>query len=818
MARSRFYNEIVNASIERQVEDVYNKGLGIYFNNSHISYPFSCDGYLETKTDNGKDLRLLVEFKYDKNFESSMDRAKVILQSICYIKKFELEGREMPNVILIGDKNECFILHTNDVIKYLDYDIDWNIAASSAADKYVDVCVEISNDEDVRNAFVYSVDGEFSFKVVADKIKDFADNVKRYVHITEDNIVSIFDTFSKKVLSKSNTISANDLVGLFVGVISNNTNYYMHPNKKNTLVTPYGEIKIKSDGYKSFIDNFSRQYTPIEKRKFTEISDRLIEDTNRRNKGEFYTPKLFVDYAHDMITKHLGADWKENYVVWDNCCGTKNLTKDYNFNELYCSTLENAELEMSAKYNTNSTSFQFDFLNDSLDKLPKGLLKAFEQNKPIVFLINPPYATAASKMGADGSSKDKVAKTMINEQMLNNKIGSASQNLYAQFLYRILMIKNEYNLSNLHIALFSPTLYLSGTSWKGFRNTFLNNFKYNDGCVFKASHFADCADSWGISFSLWGNGVSVNKNDFIHTLIDIENDKIIEIGEKDIYNVDFSETASDWAKKDIKGLKTFDEPNLSSGIKLRADNSDTRGTNFKDNLGYFLNAGNNVDMNMQKVTLFTSAYGNGHGHGLSKDNFHKCTALFTARKLIEKTWINSKDEYLAPNEEHPQWKQFVADSVVYSLFHSASNQSSLRKITYKGKQWDIKNEFFFMSREQMLQLANENNNDDLYNDCSVSDDRFVYKWLEEHKEELSDKAKEVLEMAKELVISSMKYRTLFNEEHEEYQINNFDCGYYQLKALWKQYMPNELKEFQKLYKEFSEQLKPMVYELGFLKK
>ena len=814
MARSRFYNEIVNASIERQVEDVYNKGLGIYFNNSHISYPFNCDGYLETKTDNGKDLRLLVEFKYDKNFESSMDRAKVIMQSICYIKKFELEGREMPNVILIGDKNECFILHTNDVIKYLDYDIDWTIAASSAADKYVDVCVEISNDEDVRNAFVYSVDGEFSFKVVADKIKDFADNVKRYVHITEDNIVSIFDTFSKKVLSKSNTISANDLVGLFVGVISNSTNYYMHPNKKNTLVTPYGEIKIKSDGYKSFIDNFSREYTPIEKRKFTEISDRLIEDTNRRNKGEFYTPKLFVDYAHDMITKHLGADWKENYVVWDNCCGTKNLTKDYNFKELYCSTLENAELEMSAKYNTNSTSFQFDFLNDSLDKLPKGLLEVFEQNKPIVFLINPPYATACNQ---GETSKKGINETMVRTAMIGQGIGGGAENLQHQFMYRIAEIKNKYNLTNVVFALFSNPIYLSGQKSKEFLTYFCNNFEYKNGIIFQASNFADVASNWGITFNIWKNGTTHDVNNFIHDIVEVEDNSIVVKGQKNIYNAWGNYLASTWVREEIKGVKCVDLPNLTNAISIK-DSDKNRGKGLVDGFGYFHNNANSVQYNGTYVGLYSSPFAAAHGLPITKDNVLKCVAMFTARKVILGNWINDKDEYIAPNTEHSSWTTFVADSVVYSLFNTSSNQSSLRNITYKGKQWDIKNEFFFMSREQMLQLANENNNDDLYNDCSVSDDRFVYKWLEEHKEELSDKAKEVLEMAKELVVSSMKYRTLFNEEHEEYQINNFDCGYYQLKALWKQYMPNELKEFQKLYKEFSDQLRPMVYELGFLKK
>lgn len=813
MARSKFYNEIINATIERQVEDVYNKGLGIYFKESPISYPFACDGYMECKTDNDKDLRLLIEYKFDRNFDSALDRAKVILQSIYYVKQFELTGRELPNVILIADKNECFLIHTNNIIKYLDYDIDWKIAPSTASDKYIDLCIEISNDEDVRNAFVYSVNEEFSFKVVADKIKDFADNVKRYVHITEDNIISIFDTFTKKVLVNTTAITPNDLVGLFVGIISNDVNYYVHPNRKTILVTPYGEIKIKSDGYNAFISNFSRNYTPIEKRKFTEISDRLIEDTNRRNKGEFYTPKLFVDYAHKMIEQYLGADWKERFVVWDNCCGTKNLTKDYNFAELYCSTLEKAELEMSAKYNTNSVAFQFDFLNDSLDNLPKGLLYALEQNKPIVFLINPPYATA-NNFGE--SSKEGVAKTMINKQMLNDKIGASAQNLYAQFLYRILMIKNEYNLTNLHIALFSPTLYLSGGSWKGFRNAWLNGFSFTDGCTFKASHFADCADNWGIAFSFWTNGESNNKTEFKHILIDVEDNHIVENGYKTIYNVDFVISASKWVREELKGIKTYDVPNLTSGISVK-DSDKNRGTSCDNALGYFYNNSNNINKNGQNVGMFSSPFAAAHGLQIIKENFTKCATLFTSRRLISDNWVNWADEYIAPNTNHESWNTFVADSVVFSLFENKSNQSSLRQIDYKGSKWDIKNEFFFMSKEQMLELASDSNNDDMYNDCSVSEDRFVYRWLQEHREELSPMAKSVLDKAIELVEKSMKYRPIFNEDNEQYQINNWDCGWYQIKAMLKEYMPNELKAFNDLYKAFAEQLRPMVYELGFLK-
>ena len=35
-----------------------------------------------------------------------------------------------------------------------------------------------------------------------------------------------------------------------------------------------------------------------------------MSNSERRNKGQFYTPTLFVDYAHKMIAEQFGEDWK----------------------------------------------------------------------------------------------------------------------------------------------------------------------------------------------------------------------------------------------------------------------------------------------------------------------------------------------------------------------------------------------------------------------------------------------------------------------------------------------------------------------------
>lgn len=811
MAISKFYTQIKSAVIEREVEDVYNKGISLYFTDD-IKHPFACDGLIETKTESNKILKLIIEYKLDETLTSKVVRAKVIAQVLFYLKRFENDGMMLPNVCLIGDINECFCFHTNDILSYLDEDVDWTLAPSSAGN-CTNLVMKIAEDENI-NPYIFDIDENFSFKDVAEKIKSLADNVQRYVRVTEHNISNIFDYFCKKVVKDVKKIQPNDLVAIFMGAITDADEYYQHPTKKNVLVCKGGkQITIKGDGFKSFFSYFNRNYTPQEKNKFAEISDRLIEDTNRRNKGEFYTPTLFVDYAHKMIAEQFGEDWKEKYVVWDNCSGTKNLTRDYYFKELYCSTLENAELAISDRYNREGVSFQFDFLNDSLDKLPQGLKSALEQNKPIIFFLNPPYATTCNF--GDKNKAEEGNDTIINDVMKDKGMKRCSDNLYAQFLYRIMLIKEQYNLTNIHIVLFSPTLFLTGSSFESFRNVFFKEFAFNGGVQFKASHFADVADSWGISFSIWNNGETTDKNNFNYALIDNIDGEIKEVGKKVVYNIDGQKTASLWAKEDVKKNKTEDAPQMTSGINYKPNKNGCRGNLVKNALGFYYNNSNNVDKNAQNVGMFTSCFSSGTGCSILPINFDKCTALFSARKLIEKNWVNSKDEYLAPNEEHEKYQEFVNDSIVYSLFHSASNQSSLRQVEYKDKLWDIKNEFFFMSKNDIMSLASENGYDFTFNDANVSNERYVYTKLQGI--ELSQEAKAVLNMAIDLVKASFKYREMFDEEHPEYQIMNWDASYYQLKAMWKEYMPEALKEFNELFKALGDKMRPMVYELGFLK-
>ena len=319
MSKSKFFEKIKEAKIERTVEDVYNEGINLYFpTDKIIEYPFSCDGFVDTKTDNGKVLKLIIEYKFNEIMSNRVARAKVLVQVVYYIKRFEQNGMILPNVCMVGDKDECFVMHTNELLKYLDESVDWSISPSNAAASNPDLVLKMSQDTNI-NPFIFEVNEDFSFKSVADKIKDLADNIQRYVRVTEHNLSKIFDYFCKNVLKGKTKLSAHDMVEIFMGVIGDKMNYFQHPSSPNILVCKGRNVNMDGNAFKSFFGYFDRNYTPQETMRLNGIADRLIIEADRRKSGDFWTPTIFVDYAHDMISKALGEDWKEKYVVWDNC-------------------------------------------------------------------------------------------------------------------------------------------------------------------------------------------------------------------------------------------------------------------------------------------------------------------------------------------------------------------------------------------------------------------------------------------------------------------------------------------------------------------
>lgn len=805
-------NNLNRALNEKDVENTYRNGL-LKLEGGQITSPHSVDGLLEAKN-----IRSLLEFKYEHSLKNKLSQCNILIQCLYYIKKFENSGKKLPTTIFVGDINECFAIHTNSIIKYLSAEIDWKIAPSEAYKKNPELIQAMVGDTDIL-PFVFDIDENFTIQDVVNKIKDFTHSVVRKVRITKHSVVQIFNYFDKNILGKVE-LTTNEKANLFIQIIINPSDNYIHPKRKNILTTnTFGDLKINSNLFKSFFKHFEGDiYSPKEKEQLTGLVDRLVEDVVRRQKGEFFTPVPFVDLSHKYIADTFGDDWKDKYVVWDCASGTGNLTRDYKFKELYISTFEQSDIDTSNQmgYNMDATKFQYDFLNDGNDKLPQGLKDAIASGKEIIFLINPPYATANNMGTKKGDHKGGVSSTMVGDKMRGEKWGASSQNLYAQFLYRI--YKCQKRNTNVNIAIFCNPNYLTGGSYKKFREKFFSDFGFENGFLFQASHFSDVSTQWGINFAVFSNKIN-DKSEYIHDLIDFNDTFELEVKDlKTLYNTDGNIPANKWVREEIKGMGTVDVPQISSYVTIKQKG---RGNSIEGALGYFYTAGNNVEKNGVSVGVFSSAFSNGNGLSVIPENFLKTSTLFTARKTIRGNWVNDKDEYLAPNETHEAYEQFTYDSLVYSLFNNSSQQSSLRQVDYTGEKWDIKNEFFWLSKDELLSLAEEYHYDELYRDAKNSEERFVSNKLfgaDGIYDKLSPDARKVLDMATELLKKSIQMRKVLSDNHPEYHLDTWDAGYAQLKLVWGEYFKEEFKEFRDAYKEFESRLKPLVYELGFLRK
>lgn len=827
-----------NVLVEKDVENIYRSAISEALPECAINSPFNCDGLLQYNK-----LSCLLEFKKDWDFTNRINVCKVLVQILYYLKKIERNGVILPSMIIVGDEFTCFYLHVNYLQEYLDFDgVDWSLPPSSAYKSNKKLVETMYDDEEII-PYIFEIDEYFSFKDFLQNVIDCNEDVIKLIRITEKNIFRIFEHFCKMVVKNETKTgkekySGSILAGVFLQQIINPEGNYLHPKKKDCLVSTVSkqntEIMVNVDKYKSFFKRFEMEYTHEETAMLISMTDQLIDDYERRMRGAFFTPKIWVDEAHYQISNVLGENWKEEYVVWNCACGVGNLTRDYVFSQLYCSNVEDTELEImkNANISPEAEIFNYDFLGGMInefnsDGIPKTLYNHLkDRKKKILFFINPPYADNGSDGRAESAKDNKkyISETEIKKSMGDDNLRSASRNLYVQFLYKIMKIKEEFN-SDVTIAIFSPIKFLTGASFKKFNELFLNNFKITYQFMFNSKYFNGCSDRWGVGFSIFESGKENNKKSFTLQLKGVsEGGEVIDVGKKTFRtNInDTSDQLNKWLEKS-NGRDVFEEgcvfvPPLTNPINVKYS-SKLYKKPIKS-LGLLSHGVHIVNENTKSVSLFsTCAYETRGCKWVFDYNFTKICSYFLVRQMPS-TWVNAVDSYSYPyiieeGGDDDYYKQWVNDCVISSLFNSQSQQSSLRNIKRGNKSYDIENEWFWMSNDEIKKLSNGEKQSLVYSDCNrFQSDRFVYKWIDTHK--TSKDSEELLEMAKEIVRVTMKYRTLFNDECPKYHINCWDAGWYQIKGMAKEFEPKLLEEFNKKYNMLLNRLLEPVYDMGWL--
>ena len=819
--------------VEKAVERAVINMLEAYFSNHEdygevsTTYDFKTDGIVQATgeglfgtSSSGNSLTVLLEAKRNKNFAGNKkDILTVVAQVISYLHTIkEKNPHKYPQVVVIADNNEIFMIPAIALSGYVDGNYNWSLAASEMH-KDSALMSDLAEDKNIRPV-INDINQNFNVVEFCNRIIALTQEAGyEKIKIGKSSLTDAFENFRKMVYGTNDPNVIQDenrqQIELFCRALFGDEEVYAHPNKPNTIVVDKVDLpNMSSEGYAIFTSRYNANgYSLKEYKMITSMADTLIAEANRRFKGDYYTPEVWVNKAHDVIAGALGASWKDEYVVWDPAAGTKNLTRDYKFKHLYSSTLYEGELMSTQHFNKDNVSFQYDFLNDdivlhdgtyTLDdlkqmsdeeldealKMDVSLVKKILNKEKVVFFGNPPYGQATS--GQTNAHKTGTANTAIGELMRKEKLGHASGELYTQFYYRVQKLLEffEYGKDDdAHIFFFSNKGFLTSPSFGKFVEELTKQFHFNDGFMINAGEFNDTSSAWGIIFSHWSLNGDKNQLEFpFEVLESTPEGEINKITEWTAKKVSKGETINSWFAEVKIGETELAEPTTKNGFDT-PDQPNTRCRMTKDAFGYLSVDSSNVQGSEKGVGFYSFGFKRANGRSITKSNYTRAAITFSIRRAVQEKiaqekqlWIRDKDIFTAPSE-NLLTDEFIADCVVYSLFDKQSNQTSLRSYEYNGKKYRVENEFFPFSMEFIEKLAIKHNNMDIQADLTGEHERFLYSWLEEHQDNLSVEAKALLEKAKELYEITFEYRDEYALSSPRYQTNSWDSGYAQIARL-----------------------------------
>jgi len=482
----------------------------------------------------------------------------------------------------------------------------------------------------------------------------WVEEVKPSIAVNWDDVpkTSIVDFFYADLISRNDYTLREELA-----VVLRGDKYRILQNILKGATQLFSEATF-NDG-KTAYNQFWNKYVRPPRKEYLDLilkrRDLLIPQDLRRYQGAFFTPPLWVQKSQEYLAMELGEDWQKEYYVWDCCAGTGNLlfglTEKY---RVYASTLDNADVQvMHERIKEKSLDlldshvFQFDFLNDSFDRLPQSLQEIIndpEKRRKLVVYINPPYAEAADKSTVVGRGKNKtnVAVTNKTYNKYINRIGIAGREVFAQFFMRIYD-----EISTSVLAQFSTLKIEQAPNFRDFRQAF--RAKLGRNFIVPANSFDNVKGQFPIGFFIW----HLDEEDiFTQTTTDVFDAKGKSLGNKTLIAYDSFHSINDWIIS-------------------------TRNRDGEQNIG-FMSAKGNDFQNTNYIFIINDKKQLPHPRGtwITTKNITEISIYLAVRHAVEATWINDRDQFLYPNDGWKSDIRFQNDSLIFTLFSNSNNIQS----------------------------------------------------------------------------------------------------------------------------------------------
>ena len=618
--------------------------------------------------------------------EAPLDFA--LVQLILTIGKERTFDRHLPPKYLaaFNAARIAFIPYSEVVEIFYQNDFNWNVAPSDHETReFGDLYQRV-----IR--ILESATLEFDFRKDEAELRRFIKtnlntggraSTRAVVQITKNNFTHIYQRWRETVMptilvpdwaiAKKNGIIDADffLADIFssdnaavtdrLNVLLMNDHYRQSGGTNALGFQLFSEISF-SDGQKAHHLFWNRYRRPPRKEYWNYIVNRrdlLVPQDVRERKGSFFTPQQWVSLSQDYLAAVLGENWQDDYYVWDCCGGTGNLevglTNRYN---VWVSTLDQQDVDViheRIKLGAtllDSHVFQFDFLNDSFDKLPEDLrdvIKDSQKRKRLVIYINPPYKETTNvrqKTGTGENITGLTKGTPCYERYLP-RIGTAARELFALFLMRI----ND-DIPGCVLGQFSTLKHIQSSNFKAFRREFCGTLER---CfLVPADTFDNVKGKFPIGFFVWRLADMQS-----HTL-PILSSVVAEVydakgqfcGTKRVHSYVGDRFVIEWLRQ------FYDKQGKRIGFLVMV------GTDVQHSSNVFITSKPSLnDLKKHTYTVVTAK------------NLVEMCIYVAIRHVVEATWLNDRDQFLWPNDIWMDDASFKTDCVAYVLFDNVVKSS-----------------------------------------------------------------------------------------------------------------------------------------------
>ena len=740
-------------------------------------------------------------------------------QLLVYIRAARLRGEAIPGFLCVVDREKAALMATDHAMPLLDdKTIVWP-KSGSAADKALAARIAPTIETHFILYQIAGYEAEF-IKAARDAVRE-----GRIIRtpITPNNLRQVFDKWVALIGIELGVKREADYAVLFFADImhdgrsatmSNLPARLLFNGDKPVFIMGADQYELASErGYRNFWNIYHRPPEQKHRHYLLERRDSLLPLDDQKFKGAFYTPLHIVDKAYDQLAATLGADWQQKYIVWDMCAGVGNLeAKHSNLRNVFMSTLDKEDVTImrSNPAFAGAEIFQYDYLNDDVNdfgqidyslsgKVPMALRQALADAKkgntgakPILVLINPPYAEAMNvdntkDSGANAAMKSKVANTRVSYGMAH--LGYAARELFVQFLHRIML-----ELPQSTLGMFSTLKYVNAPNFSLFRDQW--TAQYLDGFVVHSKAFDGLKGDFPIGFLIW----NLTVKQAAQTIGVIALDKAGDVmGQHMFYREPPRPPLADWIIRP-RSNRSPSVP-LKNALLPTESTIDVRGRWWADRaIGSMIVFGNDLQ-HAGTTGLLSSGYGNAGAFFVTEDNLWQAAIVFSVRRLIKPTWLNDRDQFLQPSQ--PLSEEFKSDCLVWMLFNGSNLTAGADGLHWNGRDWSLTNHFIPFTEAEVGARARFKSD-------------FMVRYIAGMA--FSQEAQAVLNEGRKLF--HRFHATSFpNKIRQEYKLGRADAGWYQVRRALEAFGDTQLTDFDPFkaaYADLSAKLRPQVFELGFL--